>query len=88
MSKLRLWREPISQAFLKELPHPKAAGQPGQPPTIETTSWQGNWKDAGGGNYDLSLSSNGKQQSMPAMIDGTRLTVTDDKSVLVFDREE
>ncbi len=75
-----------SQAFLKELPHVKV--EPGQPPATETASWQGNWKDAGGGNYDLSLTSSGKQQSMPAAIDGTRLTITDDKSPLVFDRQE
>jgi uncharacterized membrane protein required for colicin V production len=75
-----------SQAFLKELPHVKV--EPGQPPATETASWQGNWKDAGSGNYDLSLTSNGKQQSMPAAIDGTRLTITDDKSPLVFDRQE
>ena len=72
------------QAFLKELPHAKA----GPPPTVETTSWQGKWKSAGGSSYDLSLSSGGGQQSFPADIDGTRLTIKDDKSTLVFDRQE
>jgi hypothetical protein len=71
------------QAFLKELPYTK----PGPPPTVETASWQGNWKSAGGG-YELSLSSSGKQQSFPAEIDGTRLTIKDDRSTLVFDRQE
>jgi uncharacterized membrane protein required for colicin V production len=75
------------QVFLKELPHPKPAAQPGQPPTIETASWQGNWKSAGN-SYELSLSSSGKQQSFPAEIDGTRLTIKDDRSTLVFDRQE
>ena len=73
------------QAFLKELPHLKV--QPGQPPTTETASWQGNWKNAGGNHYDLALTSNGKQQSMPAEIDDARLTIKDDKSTLVFDRQ-
>ncbi len=74
------------QAFLKELPHLKV--QPGQPPTTETATWQGNWKSAGGSNYDLSLTSSGKQQSMPAAVDGSRLTIKDDKTTLVFDRQE
>jgi uncharacterized membrane protein required for colicin V production len=74
-----------SQAFLKELPQPKV--QPGQPPTIETASWQGRWKDAGG-SYELSLTSSGKQQSMTAALDGSRLTIKDDKNTLVFDRQE
>lgn len=75
------------QAFLKELPHPKPAAQAGQPPTIETASWQGNWKSAGN-NYELSLSSGGKQQSMPAELDGSRLTIKDDRNTLVFDRQD
>ncbi len=74
------------QAFLKELPHTKT--QPGQPPTIETASWQGKWKNSGGSSYDLSLTSSSGQESMPADIDGTRLTIKDDRSTLVFDRQE
>ena len=72
------------QAFLKNLAHLKT--QPGQPPTTETAAWQGKWKgDAA--NYELSLSSGGQKQSMPAQIEGTRLTIKDDKTTLVFDHE-
>jgi hypothetical protein len=73
------------QAFLKNLPHMTI--QPGKPPTTETASWQGKWK-TDGANYELSLSSSSRKQSMPAQIDGTRLTIKDDRSTLVFDREE
>ena len=72
------------QAFLKNLPHVKT--QPGKPPTTETATWQGKWK-GDGVDYQLSLSSSGKKQSMPAQIDGTRLTIKDDKTTLVFARE-
>jgi uncharacterized membrane protein required for colicin V production len=72
------------QAFLKNLPHLKT--QPGQPPTTETATWQGKWK-SDGADYELSLSSNGRNQSMPAQTDGTRLTIKDDRTTLVFDRE-
>jgi uncharacterized membrane protein required for colicin V production len=72
------------QAFLKNLPHMTI--QPGKPPATETTSWQGRWKKDGA-NYELSLSSSSRKQSMPAQIDGTRLTIKDDKTTLVFDHE-
>lgn len=72
------------QAFLKNLPHLKT--QPGQPPTTETATWQGKWK-GDGADYELSLSSGGQKQSMPGQIDGTRLTIKDDKTTLVFARE-
>jgi hypothetical protein len=72
------------QAFLKSLPHLKT--QPGQPPTTETATWQGKWK-ADGADYELSLSSSGRNQSIPAQTDGTRLTIKDDRTTLVFDRE-
>ena len=52
-----------NQAFLKNLPHLKT--RTGQPPTTETATWQGKWK-GDGADYELSLSSGGKNQSMPA----------------------
>ena len=73
-----------SQAFLKNLPH--MTTQPGKPPTTEIVSWQGKWK-GDGTDYELSLSSGGKKQSMPARIDDTRMTIKDDKTTLVFARE-
>ena len=73
------------QAFLKNLPHLKV--QPGKPPVTETATWEGKWK-GDGADYELSLSSGGKKQSMPAQVDGTRLTIKDDKNTLVFDRDE
>jgi cytochrome c5 len=73
------------QAFLKNLPH--LTIQPGKPATTETASWQGRWKN-NGANYELSLNSSGRKQSMPAQIDGTRLTIKDDKTTLVFDHQE
>jgi uncharacterized membrane protein required for colicin V production len=68
------------QAFLKSLPHFKT------PTTFDTVTWQGQWKSAGT-NYNLSLKNGGQKRSMPAQIDGTRLTIVDDKTTLVFDRE-
>jgi uncharacterized membrane protein required for colicin V production len=73
------------QAFLKNLPH-VAKTQPGQPPTTESIMWTGKWK-GDGPDYKLSLTSGGQKQSMPAQIDGDRLTIKDDKTTLVFDRE-
>jgi len=72
------------QVFLKNLP--RMTIQPGKPPTTEIVSWQGKWK-GDGTDYELSLSSGGKKQSMPARIDDTRLTIKDDKTILVFARE-
>jgi hypothetical protein len=71
------------QAFLKNLPHLKTP--PGQPPTAET--WLGKWQ-RDGANYELSLSSGGDKQSLPAQLDDTRLTIQQDKITLAFDREE
>jgi hypothetical protein len=69
------------QAFLKSLPDFK-----NQPPTPET--WKGTWT-ADGTNYDLSLASNGENKSMTAQTGGGgRLTLTDDKNTLIFDRED
>jgi uncharacterized membrane protein required for colicin V production len=74
------------QAFLKNLPHAAVKTQSGQPPTSEEMVWSGKWKgDAP--DYTLSLSNGGHKQSMPAQIDGARLTIKDDKTTLVFDRE-
>jgi len=81
------------KAFMKNLPQPKPQpapprGQPTVPPTIETTSWEGRWK-TDGTSYELSLNSGGKKQSMPAQVEGNRLTVVkEDKNTLVFDRQE
>jgi hypothetical protein len=69
------------QAFLKNLPHFKT------PTTFDAATWQGQWKNAGA-NYNLSLNSGSQKRSMPAQINGTRLTVIDDKNTLVFDREK
>jgi len=70
-----------SQAFLKSLPNFKK-----QPPTLET--WKGTWT-ASGTNYNLTLDCNGENKSMTAQIGGGRLTIKeDDKSVLIFDRED
>jgi hypothetical protein len=69
------------RAFLKNLPHFRT------PTTFDTADWQGTWKNAGT-NYNLSLNSNGQRRSMPAQIDGTRLTIVDDRNTLVFDHEK
>jgi hypothetical protein len=80
------------QAFLKNLPHMKVQpapvrGQPAPPPTTETASWLGRWK-ADGTDFELSLNNGGKKQSMPAQVEGGRLTIKDDKNTLIFDRQE
>jgi uncharacterized membrane protein required for colicin V production len=78
------------QAFLKSLPHikvqPVPRGQPAPPPVTEIETWQGRWKQEGNG-YELALSSGGKKQSMPAHVEGTRLTIKEDRTTLVFDRQ-
>jgi len=74
------------QAFLKNFPNLKT--QPGQPPTTEKATWQGQWKNDGI-NYDLSLGNNGQSKLMTAHTDGMRLMIKSGKdSVLVFDRED
>jgi hypothetical protein len=79
------------QAFLKNLPQmkvqPAQRGQPAAPPTTETTSWQGRWKEDGNG-YELALNSGSKKQSMPAQVDGSRLIIKEEKTTLVFDRQD
>jgi hypothetical protein len=70
-----------SQAFLKNLPNFKK-----QPPVPET--WKGTWT-VSGTNYNLSLDCNGENKSLTAQIGDGRLTLKDDdKSVLIFDRED
>jgi hypothetical protein len=71
------------QAFLKSLPHLK----PGKPPVTETADWKGSWTE-NGDNYDLTLTSNGENKSMTATISNDRLTLTEDKNMLIFDRED
>jgi colicin V production protein len=68
------------QAFLKNLPDFK-----NRPPTPET--WKGRWESSGT-NYNLSLDNNGQGKFMTAQTDGTRLTLKDNKILLVLDREE
>jgi hypothetical protein len=72
------------QAFLKELPH--MTTQPGRPPTTENASWHGRWK-GDGTDFELSLNSGNNKQSMPAQLEDNRLTIKDDKTTLVFNRE-
>jgi hypothetical protein len=69
------------QAFLKNLPRLK----PGKPPTTETATWKGSWT-ADGENYDLLLTANGANKSMSAKISNDRLTLSDEKTTLIFDR--
>lgn len=69
------------QAFLKNLPRLK-----GQPPTTETSTWTGQWK-AEGDNYDLNLAYNGENKSATVSISNVRLTLKDDKTTLIFDRD-
>jgi len=68
-----------AQAVLKNLPDFQK-----QPPAPAT--WKGSWS-ANGTNYNLSLASNGETKSYAAMVSGARLTLTDDKNTLIFDRE-
>jgi hypothetical protein len=74
-----------NQAFLKNLPNFKA--QPaGQPPG--TDNWKGQWSNDGA-NYNLTLAGDSGNKSMSATTtDGLRLTLKDDKSTLIFDRED
>jgi hypothetical protein len=71
-------------AFLKNLPRMKA----GTPPTTENTTWKGTWTAKGGGAYDLLLTCDGENKVMTAQTSGARLTLTDDKNALIFDRAD
>jgi hypothetical protein len=68
------------EAFLKKYPNFKT-----QPPTPE--EWKGSWT-ADGANYDLTLTANGENKPMTAKISNDRLTLSDDKTTLIFDRED
>ena len=68
-----------SEAFLKKYPNFKT-----HPPAPE--EWKGSWT-ADGENYDLTLTGNGENKSMTAKISNDRLTLSDDKTTLIFDRE-
>ncbi len=69
------------QAFLENMP--RFQMENGMTTVAETTTWQGQWNNAGT-NYDLSL--NGK--SMTARTDGLRLTIKSASDVWVFDRAQ
>jgi hypothetical protein len=71
------------QAFLKNLPRIK----PGTPPTTESTTWKGSWT-VNGAAYDLALTANGENKAMTAQTTGARLTLTEDKNVMIFDRAD
>jgi hypothetical protein len=68
------------QAFLKNLPNFQK-----QPPAPQT--WKGTWTGSGT-NYDLSLACSGENKSLTALATGARLTLKDDKTTLIFDRED
>ncbi len=70
-------------AFLKSLPRIK----PGTPPTTEMTTWKGSWstKDAA---YEMTLTCDGETKVLTAQISGARLTINDDKNVMIFDRAD
>ncbi|HET7626192.1 MAG TPA: CvpA family protein [Verrucomicrobiae bacterium] len=65
--------EPERQVFLKNIPHPKIT--PGAPPTFDMETGKGEWNGADG-KYQVTLTENGKQQQMTAVIEGSRLTLT------------
>lgn len=71
------------QAFLKNLPRTK----PGTPPVTESTTWKGSWT-VNGAAYDLALTCNGENKAMTAQTSGARLTINDDKNVMIFDRAD
>jgi len=71
-------------AFLKNLPRIK----PGTPPTTENTTWKGSWTAKDAGAYDLLVTCDGENKVMTAQTSGARLTLTDDKNALIFDRAD
>lgn len=73
------------QVFLKNFPQFKM--QPNQPTTFDTTSWQGQWKQAGN-NYDITFTGSGASKSGTGTINGSRLTIQTDSGPMIFDREE
>jgi len=74
------------QLFVKALPKFVAQPQAGQP-SFQAENWKGDWI-ATGANYDLHLTLNGEDKFLTATAEDLRLTVTEGKNKLIFDRAD
>ena len=73
------------QLFIKGLPKFKVT--PGQPTTVETNDWKGDWA-ANGSNYDLHVTFSGEDKYFTATAEDLRLSLKDGKNLLIFDRAD
>jgi uncharacterized membrane protein required for colicin V production len=74
-----------NQIFVKNLPRLKNVA--GQPPITEQNNWKGDWS-ANAKNYDVHLTCNGEDKFFTATAEDLRLTVTEGKNKLIFDRAD
>ena len=72
-----------NQLFIKSLPQLKITAD--QPPTTEFFDWKGDWT-RNETNYNLHITSNGKDKFMTATAEALRLTIHDGKHLLIYDR--
>lgn len=77
--------EPEKLAILKDFGKLVPGATPKQPPTVTLQNYSGQWS-SDGGKYDLSLPEK-SQNSLEAVVDGDRLTITGDTYPLVFEKE-
>ena len=81
-SKTSLVAKPDNQVVLKNVPSLKAV--PGAASTTGSQTIQGQWQDANGGKYQLSLGG----MELAATVEGDRLSIKTDALDLVFSRED
>jgi hypothetical protein len=83
-AKTRLIMGTGEQLVVKDYPNLRAAAAPGTP--LEMQSAQGTWSGANG-NYHLGFSIGGADMNPSCVVEGDRMTLTLDKTTIVFDRE-
>lgn len=102
MQPIRLWintafakttfiAAPDQQAYVKNLPSLQQPAQrtPGRnspPPPMTTQNVQGRWKNSDG-QYELTLTMDGKPETLTAVIENDRLTINVPGLSFIFDRE-
>ena len=82
-AKTSLVAMPSGQAIFKNEPR----FTPGGPPSIATPAAQGQWQRLDG-KYQFTFSSSGREEQMPATVEGDRLKLTSDGAELILNRED
>ena len=81
-SQTRLLFTGDNKLFIKNLP--KFKTEAGQPPTIELINWKGGWSHGDAG-YALHATAGADEKKWSAMLEDSRLTITDGNNRLIFD---